>query len=100
MKATRRSQVKNLLKILNFQNSEIQPLTPNKKGTPPTEKKDTLKPAKCRQCNHFFITWERSVPYGCEAYGFKSAKLPSISVKEVSGEPCNLFKQKQTPAKY
>ena len=55
----------------------------------------------CIGCAHFFVTWEREVPYGCEAYGFKSKKTPSMVVYESSGAKCQLYvrrkKKEKTP---
>ncbi|MBU1108696.1 MAG: uracil-DNA glycosylase [Candidatus Riflebacteria bacterium] len=48
----------------------------------------------CRECAHFFITWEGSTPYGCRSHGFKSAQIPSMVVFSSSGEHCLLFKRK------
>ncbi|AKS39681.1 uracil-DNA glycosylase [Anoxybacillus gonensis] len=35
------------------------------------------------------------MPRGCRAFGFKSAMLPSIVVKQSSGAPCMKFVQKE-----
>lgn len=48
----------------------------------------------CRNCRHFYITWEQNFPYGCKAIGFKSRKLPSIEVKQTSGINCTKFSPK------
>ncbi|MDR2946142.1 MAG: uracil-DNA glycosylase [Candidatus Adiutrix sp.] len=45
----------------------------------------------CRQCRHFFITWEPRTPNGCRAMGFKSQVLPSIHVFQNSGVECRMF---------
>jgi len=50
----------------------------------------------CRECAHFYITWEADTPYGCKAHGFKSAQLPSMVVFSSSGEHCLLFRKKSS----
>ena len=50
---------------------------------------------KCRDCKHFFITFDQRVPYGCRVYQIKSAKLPSLAVKDAnSGQECIGFSPK------
>ena len=55
----------------------------------------------CRRCVHFFITWQKSHPYGCRAMGFKGPQIPSLTVFQNSGSPCLHFQEKETkkPAK-
>ncbi len=48
----------------------------------------------CRRCVSFYVTWQRSFPYGCRAFGFKSKHLPSYEVFLSSGDPCCLFVKK------
>jgi len=48
----------------------------------------------CFQCVHFAITWETKFPRCCRLFGFKTAKMPSVSVLESSGEPCAGFERK------
>jgi len=50
----------------------------------------------CFQCKHFYITWDQSNPKGCNAFGFKTRRMPSHVVFESSGEPCLKFSPKQT----
>jgi hypothetical protein len=45
----------------------------------------------CRQCVHYYVTWEPGHPHGCRALHFKSQYLPSIEVRRTSGEPCHYF---------
>ena len=54
-----------------------------------------LKP-ECRKCKFFFITWEKRAPYGCRAFAFKSAKIPSIEVYKSSGMECRRFEKKNS----
>ncbi|QKF59461.1 uracil-DNA glycosylase [Aliarcobacter lanthieri] len=49
----------------------------------------------CQKCIHYFVTWEQNKPHGCKSYGFKSRVLPSIVVKNSSGEDCKLFIEKK-----
>ncbi|MFV0438329.1 MAG: hypothetical protein ACK5PS_13190 [Desulfopila sp.] len=45
----------------------------------------------CRNCRHFFITYQPMQPYGCRAMGFVCRRLPSQVVHESSGLPCQLY---------
>jgi len=45
----------------------------------------------CQKCIYYFVTWEPGKPHGCKAYRFKSAFVPSISVKNASGEACKFY---------
>lgn len=53
-----------------------------------------MKRINCHQCKHYFVTWEPGRPHGCRAYGFKSQQMPSMLVKQSSGQDCALFIQK------
>lgn len=57
------------------------------------ETQNTIK--KCINCIYYYTTWDRNLPHGCKAYGFKSQKSPIESVKKVSGQDCQLFKPKK-----
>ncbi|MBD3840526.1 MAG: uracil-DNA glycosylase [Campylobacterales bacterium] len=48
----------------------------------------------CQKCLYYFVTWQNTKPHGCKAYGFKSAALPSLVVKQSSGMQCSFFKNK------
>lgn len=51
--------------------------------------------AKCRDCKHFYITFDRATPYGCKAYQIQSAIQPSQVVKRANnGQDCIGFSQK------
>jgi hypothetical protein len=45
----------------------------------------------CFKGKFFSITWDKDKPYGCNALGFKSKRLPSIEVYKSSGQKCMLF---------
>ncbi|MEA3373007.1 MAG: uracil-DNA glycosylase [Campylobacterota bacterium] len=49
----------------------------------------------CRRCAYYFVTWEKSKPHGCKAYGFKSQFIPSQVVKQSSGTDCSYFVPKR-----
>jgi len=53
-----------------------------------------MKRINCRRCQYYYVTWEKSQPHGCKAYGFKSAQIPSMVVFKSSGSDCALFKEK------
>jgi len=55
-----------------------------------------MKRINCRVCEYYFVTWEPNQPHGCKAYGFKSAKIPSMVVFQSSGIECSYFKKKAT----
>jgi hypothetical protein len=45
----------------------------------------------CRLCRHSYITYETGMPYGCKAFGFKSARICSLVVFESTGQDCSGF---------
>ena len=49
----------------------------------------------CYNCKFFAITWEKSMPYSCSAYGFKGPQMPSMIVKSTSGDICQLYEPKR-----
>lgn len=48
----------------------------------------------CQKCRFYYVTWEKSRPHGCKAYGFKSLPIPSIVVKRNSGLDCTFYQKK------
>ena len=48
----------------------------------------------CNKCEHYYITWDKSHPYGCRSMGFKSRELPSSAVLKNSGIDCLQYKVK------
>jgi hypothetical protein len=48
----------------------------------------------CRNCRHYYVTWDKSFPHGCRAIGFKSRSSPAMAVREASGMDCQLFQVK------
>lgn len=58
-----------------------------------------MKP-KCRDCKHFFVTFEQATPNGCRAYQIKSKMIPSMVVKQANGgAECIGFEAKPTKRK-
>ena len=51
----------------------------------------------CRRCGYYFVTWNNAQPHGCRAYGFKSLQIPSVVVKQSSGQECTFFTPKPLP---
>jgi hypothetical protein len=49
----------------------------------------------CLKCIHYYITHEPSMPYGCQAMKFKSARNPAQLVFASSGMHCQLFRPKK-----
>jgi hypothetical protein len=51
--------------------------------------------ADCQHCRHYYITWDKVLPQGCRAFGFKSRENPGRVVeRNSSGKPCQLFVRK------
>lgn len=53
----------------------------------------------CRQCKHFFITFDARTPYGCRRFQMKSKDLPSVVVKMAGQGECGAFEAKADPQK-
>lgn len=51
----------------------------------------------CRQCKHYFITFEPKTPNGCRKFGMKSKELPSVVVKSAGNGDCAGFEAKPDP---
>ncbi len=49
----------------------------------------------CYKCLHYYITWDKNFPYGCQAVKAKSKRLPSAVVLQHSGSKCLMFEEKQ-----
>ena len=52
---------------------------------------DSKLPPRCRNCRHYYITFDTNFPYGCRELGFKSAREPMRDVIESSGQICLYF---------
>jgi hypothetical protein len=52
----------------------------------------------CRNCRHYYVTWDARFPYGCRAHGFKSGRNPAQDVLLASGLECLLFTPKPSSA--
>ena len=48
----------------------------------------------CRNCEHFFITWNKNFPYGCRSMEFVSKSLPCTEVYKLEGKICLAFAEK------
>jgi len=55
---------------------------------------DNQKP-NCLKCKHYYITWDKSHPYGCYAWNIKTPQSPSIAVYLASSKNCQLFEEKK-----
>ena len=51
----------------------------------------------CKQCRHFYISWDAAMPYGCRLYQFKAKVLPALAVEQQIGEACLGFSRKAPP---
>jgi hypothetical protein len=50
----------------------------------------------CRNCRHYFITYDPQLPYGCRRYGIKSKDAPSKAVESAGAGECQGFESKPT----
>ena len=48
----------------------------------------------CHKCKHFYVTWDKSFPYGCKVMGFKGKIIPSLMVFQASGKSCMAYEEK------
>ncbi|MFW6163103.1 MAG: uracil-DNA glycosylase [Planctomycetota bacterium] len=48
----------------------------------------------CHRCRFFRVTWNARLRYECRAFGFRSARLPALAVRDSSGTDCQLFEPK------
>ena len=46
------------------------------------------------QCKYYYSTWDKYAPRGCRKFNMKSTTMPSILVKQESGNECQSFEQK------
>ena len=53
-----------------------------------------MKQTNCNNCIHFYVTYKRSFPYGCRAFGIVSKKNPYLEIKKVSSTNCALFSKR------
>ncbi len=56
--------------------------------------KDSTEKICCKNCRHYYVTWDKDFPYGCKAMGFKSKNASAVVVLESSGLPCQHFERK------
>ena len=52
----------------------------------------------CMKCKYYHVTFDSAAPRGCKLYGFKSAVMPYVLVKQSSGHDCTSFEAKATKA--
>jgi len=48
----------------------------------------------CGKCEYYYVTHDRSRPWGCRKFGFKSSRLPSQEVRSTTGMNCAYFTEK------
>ncbi|WP_024831313.1 hypothetical protein [Ruminiclostridium josui] len=53
----------------------------------------------CLKCKYYFITYDARMPYGCRLFGFKGRQMPSVSVRQSSGNDCQGYDEKVKPNK-
>jgi hypothetical protein len=49
----------------------------------------------CVHCIHYAVTWNPKFPNGCSFFGFKTSKMPSLTVFESTGVNCPEFVRKK-----
>lgn len=54
---------------------------------------------RCIKCAYYFVTYDPTRPKGCKKFNFISAKLPSVLIKEETGEECLAFKERNKKTK-
>jgi hypothetical protein len=55
-----------------------------------------MTPIDCHKCTHYYVTWDKAMPHGCRAMGFKSRRFPSALVRSCTdGRDCRLFAERQ-----
>ena len=59
---------------------------------------DVKNQVRCHGCAHYFVTYDRSRPYGCAVFGFKTKSLPSQVVIESTGMQC-AYREERASAK-
>lgn len=52
------------------------------------------KAPKCHDCRHFYVSWDKKFPMGCNYLGFKGRQLPSMEVLAATGKQCCWFSPK------
>jgi len=48
----------------------------------------------CGKCEFYYVTHDKTRPWGCKKFNFKSVRLPSQEVKQSTGMDCAYFSQK------
>ena len=48
----------------------------------------------CRNCRHYFITFDPQLPYGCRRFHIKSKEQPSVIVASAGMGECQGFEPK------
>lgn len=48
----------------------------------------------CMKCKHYHVTFDPIAPRGCKLFGFKSAVMPYVLVKQSTGHDCASFLEK------
>ena len=46
------------------------------------------RPVSCFGCRYFVINHDMRHPYTCQAFGFRSRRLPALEVSASSGQAC------------
>jgi hypothetical protein len=59
-----------------------------------TDTTHNIKRVSCQKCIFFYVTWDRSFPYGCKAMGFKGKIMPYLMVFQASGKSCMAFEER------
>ncbi len=44
----------------------------------------------CKECVHFYVTYDANFPYGCKAMDFKSLRYPYFVVQDATGDACQM----------
>jgi hypothetical protein len=49
----------------------------------------------CRDCGHFFVTYDPRFPYGYRTVVLKRRRYPQLDVQKLTGESCQGWKSKK-----
>jgi len=50
----------------------------------------------CRDCKHYFVTWNQRTPNGCRRYGIESKENPSVIVHSAGMGDCQGYEAKRS----
>lgn len=61
--------------------------------------KNKQRKINCLKCRHYFVTWDKKFPRGCQTFDFKTRFMPSDIVYHSSDMQCQFFAPKKNADK-